>query len=165
VDAPNDFVMDGGTAAVTLAEAVAPLPPSLDVTALVILFCTPVDTAVTLTLKVHEELALKAAPARVMLFDPAVAVMLPPPQPPVRLFGEEMISPTGSVSLNPIPVNRVVAFGLVTVKLRVVVPSSVTKDPPNVFEIFGGATTVSVAALLAVPAPVSLEEIAPVVFC
>lgn len=82
-DAPNVFVMEGGTPTITLAEAVPPVPPSLDVTAPVVLFCTPLDIPVTLTLKVHCELALKIAPARLTLPAPAVAVIVPPPHPPV----------------------------------------------------------------------------------
>ena len=66
-----------------LADAVPPLPPSFDVTAPVVLFCTPLDNPVTLMLNVHDELALNSAAVRLMLLDPAVAVITPPPQPPL----------------------------------------------------------------------------------
>lgn len=116
-----------------------------------------------MTLKVHCELGLKSADARLMLFDPEAAVIVPPPQPPLWPFGDEITSPDGSVSVNPMPVNRVDALGLLMAKVSVVVPSSVIDDAPNVFVMVGGATTIRLAVLLLTPGPVSLDETAPVV--
>src|SRR3979411_1336449 len=113
--------MDGGSSTARLAEAVAPVPPSVDVTALVVLFCMPVAMLVTFTPNVQDELAVSAPPDKLMLFDPAVAVIVPPPQPPVRPLGVDTISPAGRVSVIPIPLSTLDPFGLVTVKLRAVV--------------------------------------------
>jgi hypothetical protein len=68
---------------VTLAEAVPPVPPSTDVTAPVVLFCTPAAVPVTFTLNVHDPLAASAAPVRLTLLPPAVAAIVPPPHDPV----------------------------------------------------------------------------------
>ncbi len=95
----------GGKAAPTvrLAVAVLPVPPSVEVTLLVVLFIRPAATPVTFTAKVHELLATKEAPARLITFVPCVAVIVPRPQLPVRLLGVEIIRPTGNVSLKPMP--------------------------------------------------------------
>ena len=86
--APNVFAIVGGAMMVTLADAVPPVPPSVDVTAPVVLFRTPADVPVTLTEKVHEAPAARVAPERVMLLDPGAALIVPPPQVPVNPLGE-----------------------------------------------------------------------------
>src|SRR5438132_14268599 len=74
----------GATAATKiLDEAVPPVPPSTEVTAPVVLFFVPAVVPATFTLKVHEVLAASVALARLMLPDPALAVIAPPPQLPV----------------------------------------------------------------------------------
>src|SRR5262249_7045912 len=68
-----------------------------------------------------------------------------------------------SVSLKAIPVSAdVFAAGLVMVNVTVVVLFNAILDAPNALLIVGGATTFSVAALLVVPVPPSVEVIAPV---
>jgi hypothetical protein len=162
-DAPNDLLIEGGSITAMLAEALAPLPPSLEVTELVVLFCAPVAVLVTFTLKVHEELPVKLAPLSVMLLPPALAAMLPPPQPPVRPLGVDTKRPDGNESVKPMPVKVPAAFGFETVKLRVVVAFNAMEVAPNVMVRVGGPTTFTVAVLLVDPPPVSFEEIAPVV--
>ena len=76
-----------GPATMRLAEAVPPLPASLEVTALVVLFCVPDVVPVTFTAKVHDAPAARVAPERLTLFEPAAAVIAPPPQLPVKLLG------------------------------------------------------------------------------
>jgi hypothetical protein len=61
------------------------------------------------------------------------------------------------------PVSDTVVFELVMVKVSEVVPFSGMGDAPKALEIDGGATTVSVAVLLVVPAPLSFALTAPVV--
>lgn len=158
------MLIDGGTNTARLADAVAPVPPSFDVTGPVTLFCAPVPVAVTFTLKVQDELPVRAALARLTVAAPAVAVMVPPPHPPVSPFGVETTSPDGNVSLNAIPLSDADEFGFETVKLNVVVPFAGMELAPKVFVIVGGATTVRVAVLLGTPVPPSLDVIAPVVF-
>jgi hypothetical protein len=78
-----------------------------------------------------------------MTFDDAVAVMGPPPHDPVTPLGVDTTRPAGSVSVNPTPVNDVPEFGLVMVKLSVVVPLSETVAAPNFLPITGGAVIVT----------------------
>jgi len=119
---------------------------------------------VTFTENVQEALAARFAPVNAMLDDPALAVIEPVPHVPVSPLGVETERPEGSVSVKPIPLSEAVAFGFVTVKLRVVAPFSDTKAPPKALLIVGGATTVIAAVSLVAPAPVSLAATAPVVF-
>src|SRR5262249_29141872 len=72
----------------------------------------------------------------------------------------------GSVSLKATPVSATVALGLVMVKLSVVVAFSWMLAAPNCLAMLGGPITVMLAVLLVAPAPVSVDEIGPVVlFC
>src|SRR5271156_930449 len=95
----KDLAIDGGATTEVLAEAVAPVPPSVEVTAAVVLFCRPAEIPVTLIEKVQEALDARVAPERLMAAVPCVAVMVPPPQVPERPFGVEITKPAGNVSL------------------------------------------------------------------
>ena len=88
---------------VTLAEAVPPVPPSVDDTAPVVLFLTPAVPPVTFTLNVHEVLAASVAPDKLTRLVPCVAVMVPPPQDPVWPLGVAITRPAGKLSVKPIP--------------------------------------------------------------
>jgi hypothetical protein len=101
------FAIVGG--ATTLIEAVAgpPVPPSFELTLLVVLFCVPAAIPVTFTEKVQDAFAARVPPARIIAFVPAVAVTVPAPQEPLKPFGLEMTRPAGSVSLNATPVSAV----------------------------------------------------------
>src|SRR6185437_15154950 len=109
-DGLKTLAIDGGASTLMLAEAVPPVPPSFEVTLPVVLFCRPAAVPVTFTENVHELFAATVAPDRLITFVPAVAVIVPLPQLPVRPFGVDTTSPAGSVSLNPTPV-RAVALG------------------------------------------------------
>jgi hypothetical protein len=141
--APNDFTIVGATiaATVTLVEAVPPEPPSTEATALVVLFFVPAVVPVTFALKVQEPLDASVALAKLMLPDPAVAVIVPLPQLPVSPFGVETTRPAGSVSVKATPVNAVEALGLFIVKLSEVDPFSTMLAAPKDFTIVGGAMT------------------------
>ena len=109
--APNALVIVGGASVtVRLADAVPPVPPSVEVTLPVVLFLIPAVVAVTFTEKVHEVEAARLAPVRLMTPVACVAVIVPPPQEPVRPFGVEITRPAGSVSLKPTPVSVVVVL-------------------------------------------------------
>src|ERR1051326_7823242 len=101
-----------------------------------------------------------------MLPEPAVAVIVPEPHEPVRPLGVETTIPVGSESVTATPVRADPPFGLVMVKLKLVVPFVPMLDAPNAFVMVGGevglAPTVSVADAT-VPVPPSLELIMPVV--
>ena len=108
--APKALAIDGGATTLMLAEAVPPVPPSIEVTLPVVLFFVPAVVPVTFTLNVHEVLCARVAPDKLMTLVACVAVMVPPPQLPVSPLGVEITNPAGSVSLKPIPVSVVVVL-------------------------------------------------------
>ena len=106
----NTFAIDGGASTLRIAEAVPPVPPSVELTFPVVLFFVPAAAPVTFTANVHELLAAMLAPDKLMMFVPEVAVMVPAPQVPVWPLGVDTAKPAGSVSLNPTPVKPVVVL-------------------------------------------------------
>ena len=70
----------------------------------------PAAIPVTFTENVQELLAAIVPPLRLITLVPAVAVIVPPPQEPVRPFGVETTKPAGSVSLKPTPVSDVLVL-------------------------------------------------------
>jgi hypothetical protein len=108
--APKALVMEGGASTVRLADAVPPVPPSVEVTFPVVLFLVPAVVPVTLTENVHDALAARVPPNRLTVPEPAVAVIVPAPHVPVNPFGVETTKPAGSVSLKPTPVSALVAL-------------------------------------------------------
>ena len=149
---------------VTLAEAVFPVPPLVEVTAAVVLFLAPEVVPFTFTEKVQEALAASVAPDRLTELEPATAVMVPPPQVPLRPFGVLTSKPAGSVSVKATPVSEtVLAAGLVMVKLRLVVPFTGMEAAPNDLLMLGGATTDSVCCTEAVPADAVSVGVPPIV--
>jgi hypothetical protein len=66
VGAPKDFVMLGGATTETVADAVPPVPPSVEVVDPVVLVCMPAAIPVTLTEKEHDALAARVAPDKLM---------------------------------------------------------------------------------------------------
>jgi hypothetical protein len=140
VTAPKDFAIVGGpTGAVTtvmVAEAVLPVPALLEVTVTVLSF-TPWVVPVTFKRKVHEAPAVSVALVKLTLPEPALATMVPPPQPPVSPFGVETTRPGGSVSLKPTPF-RLTSLGLRMVKLSEVDPFCGMVAAPKPFAIAGG---------------------------
>jgi len=122
--APNDFEIVGGAITVNVAVLlVVPVPPSFEVIAPVVLFFTPAVEPVTVTLNVQLALAASEAPVSVIVSG-AVVVNVPPQV----TVGPDVatVSPAGSISVNPIPLSPDVVFGLVMVKLSVVVlPSGI----------------------------------------
>jgi hypothetical protein len=150
--APKDFAMDGGVATVTLADAVFPDPPFVELTAPVVLFFTPEVVAFTLTERVHELLAGTVPAVRLTLALPAVAVAVPP-HVLVKPFSVATTSPAGNVSVNATPASAtVLTAGLVIVNVRLVVPFTGMAVAPNALPILGGATTDSICWGEAVPA-------------
>ena len=139
----------------TLAVAVPPVPPSVEVTFPVVLVCSPAAVPVTFTANVQDELAARLAPERLMTFVACVAVIVPPPQLPVRPFGVETTKPAGSVSEKPTPVSVVVVLLFWIVKVSEVEPFSGIEAAPNALMITGGAVTV-IDALEVLPGPLSV---------
>ena len=107
-DGLKDSAIEGGASTFMIADAVWPVPPSVDVTVPVVLFFVPAVVPLTFTENVHEALAAKVAPDKLTDPDPAAAAIVPPPQVPVRPFGVEITRPAGNASLNPTPLSAVV---------------------------------------------------------
>ena len=137
------------------AEAVPPVPPSVEDTFPVVLFCVPAAMPVTLTENVQELLAAMVPPLRLITLVPAVAVIVPAPQVPVRPFGVETTRPAGNVSLKATPVTAVVLLFWM-VKLSEVEPFSGMLAAPKALMITGGPTTV-MEAFDVLPVPPSVE--------
>src|ERR1700761_1989882 len=89
----NTLAIAGGATTLTLAVAVPPVPPSFDVTFPVMLVFVPAVVPVTFTENVQELLAAIVPPERLIVPEPAVAVIVPEPQEPVTPFGVEITRP------------------------------------------------------------------------
>jgi len=124
----------------SVAKAVAPFPPSFDVTALVVLFCVPEAVPVTLTEKEQEVFADRVAAERLTLLDPPTAAIVPPPQFPLNPFGVATNCPDGKASVKPMPLRLWLVFGFDRLKLRLVVPCNAILAAPNDLVIVGGIT-------------------------
>ncbi len=128
----------GGPSTFRLADAVPPAPPSVEFTLPVVLLFVPALVPVTFTENVHPVLAARVAPDKLMLLDAAVAVIVPPPQLPVSPLGVATTRPPGNVSLYPMPLSDVLAFGLLIVKLSEVEPFNGILAAPNDLLMVGG---------------------------
>src|SRR5438445_10934995 len=151
-----------------VAVALLPEPPSLEVTVPVVFTLCPPLVPVTFTENVQEPPAAIVPPERLTTEKPDTVpvVMVPAPHEPVSPFGVATVSPAGSVSPKATPVSATVAFGLVMVKLSVVVAFRLMLAAPNALAMLGGPITVTLAVLLVAPAPLCVDAIAPVVlFC
>src|SRR5215831_212220 len=160
--APNALLIVGGATTFNVAVLLAkPVPPSVELIAPVVLLASPAAVPVTLTVSVHAELCVTLPPDRLMTPVPAVAVTLPPQvlvTPGVPATTNVPVA-EGSVSLNATPVRSpaAVVFGLLMVKVTVVVPFNGIEAAPNALLMVGGATTVTVAFdVLPVPALVEV---------
>src|SRR5215468_5718030 len=159
------LAIDGGATTVRVAVLlVVPVPPSVELIAPVVLLASPAAVPVTLTVSVHEELCVTLPPDRLITPVPAVAVTVPPQvlvTPGVPATTNVPVA-EGSVSLNATPVRSPLAgvpglFGLLMVKVTVVVPLSGILAAPKALLMVGGATTVTVAlAVLLFPPSVEL---------
>jgi hypothetical protein len=164
---PKDSVIEGGNTTETLANAVPPVPPSTEVTAPVVLFCTPVATLVTFTLNVQDALVDRLAPERLILVPLEIAVIVPPLHEPLSPLGEATASPAGNVSVKPTPLNEAATFGFTMTKVKLVVPLSGIDATPNDLVMSGGVTliggpTVRLADAV-LPLPALTDVTAPVV--
>jgi hypothetical protein len=162
--APKALAIDGGATTAMLAEAVAPVPPWVEVTLPVVLFLAPVAVPVTFTLKVQVPPPwVTVAPDKLITLVAWVAVIVPGRHVPLSPLGVEITRPAGSVSLKPTPVRSVVPLLLVTVKVSEVEPFSGMLAAPNALPIAGGATTVT-EAVDVFPVPPSFEFAATLLF-
>src|ERR1051326_8883235 len=160
------FVMVGSGASTSIvAVAWLPDPALLEVTVPVVLVLCPPLVPTTFTLNVQDPPAAMSPLARFTTEKPDTVpvVIVPAPQDPVRPFGFATARPAGSVSPKPTPWSATVAFGFVMVKVSVVWAFRLMLAAPNALAMLGGPITVIVAVLLVAPAPLSFDEIGPVV--
>src|SRR5258708_755065 len=113
-------MITGGATTVMLAFEVLPVPPSVDVT-WVLLFFTPAVVPVTFTTTVHEALAASVPPERLAEPEPATAVAVPP-HVLVNPLGVATTSPAGRVSVNATPVSITTVFVVRIVQVHVLGP-------------------------------------------
>ncbi len=109
------FTLTSATGSLTTSEAevALPLPPSVDVTAVVVLFAVPAFAPVTVTVNVQLLFAVSDPPEKDMVW--GAVVDSEPLQVAVGPL-EAMVRLTGKVSVNPIPESKLDRFGLKTVK-------------------------------------------------
>jgi hypothetical protein len=149
---------------VIVADAVFPVPPSFDVTALVVLFSVPVAVAFTFTEKLHDALAFRAAPERLMFPAPAPAVMVPPHGEVETGWGVATTSPAGRESVKPTPVSAVPVFGFARLKVKDVLPFTEMVAAPKVLVIIAGEVVefVERPPSLPLPQPLRMTSIPPI---
>jgi hypothetical protein len=152
--APNASLMVGG--ATTAKDAVllaAHVPPSVEVTVLVVLLIAPATVPVTLRLMVHDPPAVRVPLVRFTEVEPTVA----PPAVPLHVFvnagDADTCRPPVSVSVKATPLKGFAPFGLRTVKVSVVDWLSGILLTVKALLIVGAPKTARVAVLLAAPAP------------
>jgi hypothetical protein len=134
-----------GLLTIRVAEAVLPFPPSFDVAADEVLTFVPAVVPFTFTENVHELLAGKVAPDKLTEVEPATAVIVPPPQLPVKPFGFATSKPPVAdrgESVNPTLDSELDRFGLVMVKDNVEVSPVKIEVGENDLAMAGGAITV-----------------------
>ena len=143
-----------------LAVAVNPVPPSVEVMALVVLVILPGAEPVTFTVIVHVPLIAKFPPASEIAAVPGRAVTTPP-QVLMRPLGLDTNRPAGSGSRKVTPLSAVVALGLAMLNVSVVTPLSGSTATPNALLMVGGRATMVLAAAV-LPLPPSTDPITEV---
>ncbi len=137
---------------VNVAVAVVPVPPFVEVTALVVLTDAPVVLEVTVAVTVQLPLVAIDAPLMTTDVDVEDAVL-----PPTHVVANpEAVIPAGKLSVIPTPVRATVADGLVIVIVSVDVPPGAMDVGEKALPTVGGATTVKVA-VAAVPVTAFVE--------
>jgi hypothetical protein len=155
IEAGEKFLLiEGGETTVTLAFDVLPVPPLVELT-VTLLFFNPAVLPVTLTVKLQEAFAARVAPDKLTEVVPAVAVIVPPPQLPVKPLGVETTSPEGKLSVKPTPVNEIVfAVGLLMVKFNTVLPFKGIVTSSKDLTMLGALKELTISESLAVfPVP------------
>jgi len=158
--APKALMMTGGATTVMDALDVLPVPPSVEVIA-TLLFFIPAVVPVTLTDTVQLALAASVPAERLTEPEPPTAVPVPP-QVSLRFGVDAITRPAGRVSVNVTPFKVTVVFGLVMLKVKLVVPFKGMFAAPKDLVIVGGEATVRFAVAV-FPVPPLVEVTFPVV--
>jgi hypothetical protein len=155
--APNDLVIVGDTTVTTLSVAVllvVPVPPSVEVTALVVLGLEPAVVPVTLTVTEQLPLATSVPPDKLIELEPATAVTVPP-QLLITPGVEATTKPETSVSEKPIPLSALATFGLLIPMTTVVeLPTPIVVVPNDLLIVGGSAPATPVPVNVTVPSVV-----------
>lgn len=152
----KSLLMVGGATTVMTAFEVFPVPKSEPTVTL--LFNAPAVVPVTFTETVQAPPGLRLAADKPTLLEPSAAVAVPL-QVLLKLPGVATTRPVGRVSVKVTPVSVRLAFVLVIVNVRLVVPFSAIVAAPNTFVIDGGLITVRLGlAVDVLPLPWSLES-------
>jgi hypothetical protein len=128
----------------TVAVAVLPVPPFVEVTVTELVF-SPTVVPVTFTENVQVSPGVRDAPDRLIVPEPGTAVIDPPPQLPDKPLGSATTNPAGRLSVKPTPVRVVSMFGLLIENPRIVVLPVKIGFAVKDLAMAGGATTVSEA--------------------
>lgn len=149
---------------VKVAEAVAPVPPLVEVTAPVVLTFAPAVVPLTLTVKAQVPPTGTVALLIVKVVAFAAGAKVPPQLVATAGVASTCI-PAGKLSTAPAPVKAtVLPAGLESVIVKVETPFKRIVSGANDLAIVGGVITVRFAVLLAAPVPPFVDVIAPVVF-
>jgi hypothetical protein len=128
---------------------------------------TPAVVPVTSTEKVQDDPAagdaVSVPPDKLMLPLPAVAVIVPLPQVPVMFGVAATTRPAGRLSVNATPLNATFVFGLVMLKLSVLLAFNAMLVGLNDLVMVGGAATVRLAVAVP-PAPLLVPPLVEVMF-
>ncbi len=122
--------------------------PAVDEVTVTSLFLSPVVVPITSKEKEQKGSAVvRLAPFRLMVLEPAVAMIVPPKQLPIRLLGVATTNPGGRLSEKLTPSSVVPVFGLLIPKVRVVLPLVRMEAAENALLMTGGtAVTVRLEA-------------------
>jgi hypothetical protein len=143
--APNACWMVGAPT-LSVAVAVFPVPPFVEVTGPVVLVLSPSVVPWTVTDTVHDEPTPTVPPDRLTLELPDVAVAVPP-HAFVTLGVPSTTTPDGRLSVKATPVSgSTFALGLVIVNVSVAPPFSAIVDGLKTLAIDGGEVAEAVAA-------------------
>jgi len=162
VVAPKALAMVGGPTTVNIAVLlVEPVPPSVEVIALVELALTP--STVPVTFKAIAQVAPGAsdAPLKLMLPLAEMAVAVPV-QVEFSALGLATTRPLGSESEKARLLSVTTELGLVMVKLRLVEPPTGINEAPNTLLMVAGSPMLMVAEAV-LPVPPLVDETAPLV--
>lgn len=119
-----------------IAEAARPFPALAERTACVVLVTGPITVPVTFTVTVQLAPAAKDTLLNMVINEPSAVIG--PLQVLTAPVGIATDKPGGSTSTTPTPVSPTVAFGLVNVKVKGVIPFKPMAAAPKAFVSSGG---------------------------
>jgi len=166
LEAPKFLLMVGGPTTVNIAVLLlAPVPPSVEVIAPVVLALTPRIVPVTLIATVQEAPGVSEAPDKLMAPPPELAEGVPE-QVLLNPLGLATTTPDGKESEKAMLFSVTTELGLLMLKVRLVLPPTGMSEAPKALLMVAGSPTFTVAEAV-LPVPPLVELTAPLVlfFC